>query len=102
MLVIPFSLTRGRYSVFVVLGDDNWSRITEYDPVVIPFHALGSEWANLQLQDVVITYANAADHLEIERLAAANDMPAILRHLARGFSFHPERGDHDRGPQTLL
>lgn len=104
MLVIPFDVpgtNHKQYSVFVVLQDENWSRMTQYDPAEVPIARLGMPWVTKTLKDVVIGYANATDLAEVQRHVTAGEPMKALRHLSRGFAFRPDRGDHDRGPERV-
>ncbi len=96
MITIPIQQNATEYDLWVVLGDENLTRIREYDPAEIVTAKLGMPWRGLRLRNVMICYANTE---EIERLVSAPTRAAVLllikEVLSRGFKFRPERGDHD-------
>ena len=102
MMILPVQLTPDSYSLFVLLEDDNIERIKEYDPAEINIYKLTKPWSELKLLDVVVTYLAPADKDEFLRLCTMSNRREALKLVTRGFRYRPDKGDHDRGPESLL
>jgi len=102
VLLLPFQLNDREYSVFVVLQDDNLSRLREHDPAEVNIGKMGQPWSALKLRDVIIGYASETDTADVYRLCEANRSDEALKYLSRGFAFHPDRGDHDDAYPSAL
>jgi hypothetical protein len=96
-LIIPFSVNRHEYSVFVGIPDESIDRMRAYDPVEVPIRNLPEKWRSYRLKDVIIGYCTQEDYDTILPLIKADDFQGALRHLTRGFRYRPDLGDHD-GP----
>jgi hypothetical protein len=53
------------------------------------------------LVDPVIVLCYEEPGPELERLIQAGNFKALIGYLQRGWEFRPDRGDHDRGPESL-
>lgn len=95
MLVIPFRYDVVSYSVFVVLSDENLTRLREYDPAEVTVDKLGPPWASMRLKDVIIAYATARELEALTHLRTDGEVRRALMDLSRGFKFRPDRGDSD-------
>jgi hypothetical protein len=69
----------------------------EADPVEIDLRKL----AEYRLVNPVLLICLEEESAALDRLIHAGDIRAIVKHLRRGWTFRPERGDHDRGPEAL-
>jgi hypothetical protein len=65
MFVLPFSIDPETYSIFVVLDDENLSRIKEYDPAEVVTKLFGPPWTGRKVKDIVITYATEAERVQV-------------------------------------
>ena len=57
MVLVPFQVEPGQYSVFVILQDDNLERIKTYDPAEITLNKMPDPWISMKLKDILIGYA---------------------------------------------
>jgi hypothetical protein len=99
MMVLPFSDTETTYRLFIVLEDDNLSRMKEYDPAQFNMPVPGFEEKRLTM--VIVGYANAADRQWIMQLIQDEKPREALRYLSRGWQFRPDLGDYDGPPLSL-
>lgn len=95
MLMMPISNPKGRDAVVIVLDPSNIERLKKHDPVEI----LSFGGKVLHNPRIFICYEE--DSPELNRLVQSGDHGKLLDFLGRGFEFHPELGDHDRGPESV-
>jgi hypothetical protein len=101
MIVLPFQVNATEYCVFVVLQDDNLTRITAYDPAEVNVAKMPGPWQRLKLSEVMIGYATDAEVAAVTELCQQDKAKEALRLLSRGFRYRPGSGDHDN-PYTSL
>ncbi len=100
MLTIPIRINATEYSIFVVLEDENLTRMRWYDPAEVVTSKMG-EWAKLKVRDIIIGYGSADDIAEVHRLSAEGKGKEALRLLTRGWKFRPLLGDSDESYTPL-
>lgn len=91
LLVVPFAVRGGRYSVMIVLQEHNLARLAEHDPVVLPWTTVERAFSgsDVRLEDVIVVTATPEDARKFEEMARAGEMRAALRHLVRGYRNRP-------------
>jgi hypothetical protein len=97
MIILPIE-TEGHAhdTLVIVLDKGNVERMKLADPAEIPLRQTGRRLVNPL---VLVCYED--DTPEFVRLVQGGDVKAIIKHLQRGWKFQPERGDHDRGPESI-
>lgn len=100
MLVIPFEVTPGKYSVAIILGDDHIARIRGYDPATVALADLPADWHDKELQDLVVAYATDAEQRTAVELCRQGKSADAIRLVTRGFRFRPDVGDGE-DPELL-
>jgi hypothetical protein len=96
MVLVPFQVEPGQYSVFVILQDDNLERIKTYDPAEITLNKMPDPWISMKLKDILIGYASESETADLLACNDEESRQSFLRRLSRGWKFRSERGDHDR------
>lgn len=100
MIVIPFSIKQGMYSLMFVLEQDSIDRIKEYDPAQINLQDLTEPFRSMKLDEIHITFGNKEDMAFVmSQEQGVEGLKKVLQHLTRGWKFRPELGDNDSGPQ---
>jgi hypothetical protein len=95
MLLIPFEVGGGEFSVFVVLEGENLERMKANDPAQINVWKMGEPFARLKLRDVMITSPSADDVAKALVLIRGGQPRKAMEFLSRGFKYQPDRGDSD-------
>ena len=97
MLILPVE-TKGhrKDAIIVVLDNDNLSRMAEADPVEIDMRKTGKTLVN-----PIVLICHEEPTPEFMQIINGGDLNKIIAHLQRGWKFRPEKGDHDRGPESL-
>ena len=103
MIVISRVRRSGRVDFVIVLAEENIERIRRYDPVMVSYQQLPAEYSLRRPESISVTYATAAELVEIERMSAVDPdwKNNALKMLSRGFEFRADLGDHDFGPVVL-
>ncbi len=97
MLVIPIETADHKHdAVIIVLDKDNVRRMQEADPGEAILRDCGKQLVNPTL---LLCYEE--DSPAFRRAIQTNDLPALVKFLQRGWRFRPDKGDHDRGPQSI-
>jgi hypothetical protein len=97
MLMIPIQTPGNREDALVIVLDDaNIERMKKADPAEIPLPGCGKHLVNPQ---ILVAYEK--DHATLNRFIQRNDLAGLIEHIQRGFTFQPEKGDHDRGPESI-
>ncbi len=97
MLILPIETRDHKHDTLIVMLDrDNLARILQNDPAEIPLGKTGRRLVN---PTVMIAFNDRSP--ELQRLVQGGDVKAIIEYLQRGFAFRPDKGDHDRGPESL-
>lgn len=100
MLTIPVTIPdEDAYVLFVILAQGNIDRIKAYDPAEIHFDAMPIEFNRLDLKAVHIMYASDDEIKEI--MDNPNDVPKLIKKLARGWQYRPDLGDNDEPYKSL-
>lgn len=97
MLMLPIE-TRSHVNdmLIIVLDSVNIQRLREADPAEIDTKVCGKQLVN---PTVMVCYEEPTP--QFNRLMQGNDIKAILEYLGRGWKFQPDKGDHDRGPESI-
>ena len=95
MMMIPFPVANGVYSVFVILEAENLKRMADNDPAQINVWKMPEEFRRLTLRDVIICTPPPEDVAEAVLLIRAGKAPEAFKYLSRGFQFKPGEGDND-------
>lgn len=89
---------RGRTDLLIVLGSENIERMQDKDPFELKC------W-ELPYRDPIgviqIAYATDAEMTQYEQLVRQGKVSEVIKQLSSGWAYHPEKGDHDRGPERL-
>jgi hypothetical protein len=101
MIIIPFSTHPTEYEIFVVLLDENVSRIKAYDPAEVKA-IITPEFKHKKLKTVYIGYCKNEEVRHLLTLAQSGKVVEALKYLTRGFEYKPEQGDHNGPPVSLL
>lgn len=97
MLLIPIETPNHAHdAVIVVLNAGNLTRMAEADPVEIELRKCGRNLVN-----PTIVICHEEESRTLTRLIQGHDVDKIIAHLQRGWKFRPDRGDHDRGPESI-
>ena len=97
MLILPIqSHNHERDAIIIVLGQDNIDRMKQHDPAALKCYETGKTLVN-----PVIMLAYEDESPEFSRVVQCGNIGSILEFLQRGKSFQPDRGDHDRGPESI-
>lgn len=99
MITIPLQINRTEYDLFIVLEEENLTRLKEYDPAEILTSRLGS-FANLKVRGFYIYYASPEEVLQVASCQNLGEVAACLKNLSRGWKFRPEQGDNDAPYQS--
>lgn len=95
MMMIPFEVAHGVYSVFVILESENLDRMKGNDPAQLNVWKLPEEYRRLTLRDVIIATPSPEDIAEAMLLIRSGKPREALEFLSRGFQFKPKEGDND-------
>lgn len=95
MMMIPFQVANGVYSVFVILEAENLTRMKDNDPAQLNIWKLPEEYRRLTLRDVIIATPAPEDIAEAVLLIRSGKPKEALEFLSRGFQFKPKEGDND-------
>ncbi len=95
MMMIPFEVGSGEYSVFVILEAENLTRMKDNDPAQINVWKLPGEYRRLALRDVIISTPAPEDIAEAVLLIRSGKPLDALKFLSRGFSYKPKEDDND-------
>jgi hypothetical protein len=93
MIAAPFQISPTEYVLFVVLEDDNFTRLREYDPAELPVPLLGSPWTGLTLAKIILLYASPEETAQLASAPTRALSFQLLKSLARGWRYRPEMGD---------
>lgn len=97
MIILPIESDDHEHdALIVILHDDSLERMTKADPAEIVLRQTGKKLVN-----PTILICHEKDSPKLTQLLNSGDLYAIVKHLQRGWKFQPERGDHDRGPESL-
>jgi len=100
MITVPLQLNPSEYDLFIVLEDDNLSRIVkDRDPAEIRSSAMG-RFARLKIRNINIVYANPEEAKLLPTCCTVGEFAKFLMNLGRGWKFRPEMGDSDEAYQT--
>ncbi len=98
MLMIPMqTFDHKQDALIVVIGPDNLARMKNGDPAEAELRRSGK---NLVNPTILLCYEEPSP--ELNRLVQAGDLKRLIKFLQRGWEFQPERGDHDRGPESIF
>lgn len=95
MMMIPFAVGSGEYSVFVILEGDNLRRMADNDPAQLNIWKLPEEFQRLTLRDVILASPNDADIAKAIGMIRTGKPKEAFEYLSRGFKFKPKEGDND-------
>jgi hypothetical protein len=96
MLLVPLEVDKKVFDLFIILEDENLSRMRDNDPGEIKF-PLPEPWASLAIRNIQLCHVSNQDMPKL--MAIGRDPNKIARFLMRGWKRRPE--DHDQGPQSL-
>jgi len=100
MIIVPIqSKDHRRDLLVVILGPDNLERMRRGDPAEVKLADIRK--AGKELRDPAIEICYEEPDSPVFRLLQAGDLAGALQYLGRGWEFRPDRGDHDRGPESL-
>ena len=95
MIALPFQISETEYSIFLVLQDENFERIKNYDPAEFDTRKVSDEFLDLILRDVIIAYATAEEAAKFIQMVMDDRGIEAMKMLSRNFAFRPDKGDHD-------
>lgn len=97
MILLPIE-TEGHKedAVIIVLDPSQIERLNMADPAEVVLRQTGKHLVNPTIQICLERPSK-----EWTRILQSGDLKAILKFLGRGFKFRPDKGDHDRGPESL-
>lgn len=97
MLIVPVeSPDHTEDALLIVLDDANLARMAVADPAEVVLRDSGRMLVN---PTVLVCHQNSTP--EFARLLQARNFGAIVKYLQRGWQFRPDKGDHDRGPESI-
>jgi hypothetical protein len=97
MQIIPIETEDHAADMLVVVLDSaNLERMKKADPAEVKMKEIPK---NLVNPIITICYEHGSP--EFKRLVQAGDLKALLKFLARGWEFRPDKGDHEGGPESL-
>lgn len=95
MLMIPFEVGGGEFSVFVVLEPENLARMGDNDPAQLNMWKFPEPFVRLRLRDVIVSTPSTADTTKAIVMIRQGKSREALEYLSRGFQFKPKAGDND-------
>ena len=97
MMMLPIETENHSHdAIILILGKDNLERMKAGDPAEAELRKTGRHLVN---PTIMVCYEEQSP--AFTQLLNRGDLKAIIEHLQRGWKFRPERGDHDRGPESL-
>jgi hypothetical protein len=97
MIVIPIvTQSHTNDALLVVIDALNLERMKAADPAEVTLNGREHYLVNPR---VLICYEEITP--EFKAIIDTRDLDKIIAHLRRGFTFRPDLGDHDLGPQPL-
>ena len=97
MIMIPIETDLHRKdALIIVLGADNLEHMKAADPAEIDIRGSGKRLVN---PIVLLCYEESSPALN--RLVQGGNVDALIKYLQRGWAFRPDKGDHDRGPESI-
>lgn len=97
MRCIPAIISEDYYDLFIILREDNLTQIKRYDPAEVTTLSLPIECLSRKVNNIVIMYATDTDLKLVEALCERGNVQGALRHLSRGFTWRPNKGDGSAG-----
>jgi hypothetical protein len=95
MMMIPFEVGNGQFSVFVILETENLERMKANDPAQLNMWKFPTPYSGLKLRDVIVSTPTVEDTSKALGMIRRGDPAAALEYLSRGFKFKPKEGDND-------
>ena len=83
-------------AVICVLNSSNLERMKKADPSEIILKQSGR---NLVNPTILLCFEE--DNKELAEVINSGDVAKIIKYLQRGWKFRPDKGDHDRGPESI-
>jgi hypothetical protein len=100
MLTLPIETENHLHDMIVIiLTPDNLERMKKADPGKLDLSNIHRAGYNLHEPTIMLCYEEPTP--EFNRLMHLADIHALLKYLLRGWKFQPEKGDHDRGPESV-
>jgi hypothetical protein len=97
MILIPIATEGHRNdALIVIINKSNVERMKRADPAEIKLKELTG---NLVSPVIMIAYEDSSPQLA--KLIQSGDIKGIVKFLQRGWAFKPDKGDNDRGPESI-
>ncbi len=97
MLLIPIETPNHADDVvIIVLGPDSLERMRQADPAEVELRKVGKKLVN-----PTVSVCFEEDLASLNRFIQRGDIQGLLKHLQRGWAYQPDKGDHDRGPESI-
>lgn len=97
MILIPIQTENHvKDTVIIILDPESIERMAAGDPAEADLHRCGKQLVNPRLM-----VCQEKPTKEFTDLLNGGDIEAIIKYLTRGWKYQPDRGDHDRGPESL-
>lgn len=95
MMMIPFEVGDGEYSVFVILEAENLTRMKDNDPAQLNVWKMPDDFRKLALRDVILASPSEQDIATALHMIRSGNPKGAFGYLSRGFKFKPKEGDND-------
>jgi hypothetical protein len=95
MIALPVIVNEHCYDLFIVMQEDNVTRIKAYDPAEVVTANFAAEFMKHKVRNVIVMYGNEGDIALITMMCRAGDVRGALRHLSRGYRWRPGAADRD-------
>lgn len=96
MLILPIETEDHSHdALIIVLEKDNLDRMKQADPAEVDLRKSGKTLVN---PVVMVCYEEEQAKLT---MVHQGNLEAIIKHLQRGWRFSPDKGDHDRGLESI-
>ncbi len=97
MLLVPIQTqNHANDAVIIVLDQNSIDRMAKFDPAEILLSQTGKK---LVSPKILICFEK--DEAALSKFIHKADIKGLIKYLQRGWKFHPELGDHDRGPESI-
>jgi hypothetical protein len=96
MLCLPVVVSEKAYDLFVILEEENLTRMKAYDPAEVITGNLPAEYSvHRKVRNLILMYATAKDLRIVMELCKEERPREALRYLSHGYRWRAERGDRD-------
>lgn len=97
MLMLAFeSPDHTNDSLVIIVDGDNIDRLQHFDPISVELRKAGKHLVN-----PTVHICFESDMRNLNKYIQINDMNGMLKYLGRGWQYRPDKGDHDRGPESI-